>query len=114
MRSPIQPFMVLIWNLSQPLSTISAEEDQRQREQVLQARELQAEEAGGGVGLRELAALDRLVDDGLRQVERQVVDHHGADHQRHDQQLVALAVADDEAEKAAFHLAVLLSPPRSR
>ena len=79
------------------------EEDQRQGEQVLQAREIEAEEAGGGVGLRKLAALDRLVDDRLRQVERQVVHDHGADHQRHDQQLVALAVADDEAEKAAVH-----------
>jgi hypothetical protein len=79
------------------------EEHERQREQVLDAAELEAEEAGGGAGLLELVALDRLVDDGLRQVERQVVDHHGADHQRHDQQLVALAVADDEAEEAAFH-----------
>src|ERR671914_258349 len=50
-----------------------------QGEQVLQARKLEAEEAGGGVGLRELVALDRLVDDRLRQVERQVIDHHGAD-----------------------------------
>ena len=103
MRSPIQPFMVLIWNLSQPLSTISPRKISDRASRYSRRDELEAEEAGGGVGLREPVALDRLVDDGLRQVERQVVHHHGGDHQRHDQQLVALAVADDEAEQAAVH-----------
>ena len=81
-----------------------AEEQARQREEIRDALEVQAEEALHRVGAREAHALDRLVDDGLRQVERQVVDHHRRDHQRHDQQLIALAVSNDEAEETAFHL----------
>jgi len=80
-----------------------AEEQDRQREEIGDALQIEAEEALHRVGAREAHALDRLVDDGLRQVERQVVHHHRGDHQRHDQELVALAVLDDEAEETAFH-----------
>jgi hypothetical protein len=80
-----------------------AEEEDRQREEVRNAVQLEAEELLDRLGGGEARALDRLVDDGLRQVERQVIDNHSRDHQRHDQQLIALAVSNDEAEKAAFH-----------
>ncbi len=83
-----------------------AEEDDRQGEQVGQALEVHAEPVGDRV-LLEGVALDRLVDDRLGQVERQVVDDHGRQHQRHDQELVALAVTDDEAEETAVHWALL-------
>ena len=80
-----------------------AEESHAQREQVGQALQVEAEPVRGRSRLGERTALDRLVDDGLGDVERQVVDHHARQHQGHDQQLVALAVADDEAEQAAVH-----------
>jgi hypothetical protein len=80
-----------------------AEEQDRQREEVGDAVQVEAEQALHRVDRREGDALDRLVDDGLRQVEREVIDHHRRDHQRHDQHLIALAVTQDEAEKAAFH-----------
>ena len=76
----------------------------RQGEKVGNALEIEAEEVLDRVRRGEAHALDRLVDDGLRQVERQVVHHHRRDHQRHDQELIALAVLDNEAEETAFHL----------
>ena len=50
------------------------------------------------VRVRETFALDRLVDDVFREVQRYVIKQHRQHHQRHDQQLVTPAVLEDEPE----------------
>jgi hypothetical protein len=81
-----------------PFTVIKTEQQQRQRHQVRDLRDLETEER-----LRNVLASDRVVDDALRNLEIDV-DQRKADR-RHDQQqdLVAPGVMDDVSKKGAFH-----------
>src|SRR5829696_1523713 len=76
------------------------EEGQAQDQKVGDALELEAEK-----GLRKLRVLaDRLVDDRLRQVQRQVEKRKGRQRHQQDDDLLLPAVLDDEAENRRFEV----------
>ena len=76
------------------------EEDRAQRDEILDLPELEAEDFHRKRGS---VSIDRLVDDHLRQIEKEIEERKRNDRQHEQEYLLAHAVLEHELEDAGFH-----------